>query len=41
MISLSEEFDVQHLMRPHKILTKLTAASDAHIESDSYDSTKN
>ena len=27
---LSEEFDVQHMIRPHKILTKLTAHIDAH-----------
>ena len=27
---LSEEFNVQHLIRPHKILTKLTAHLDAH-----------
>ena len=27
---LSEEFNVQHMIRPHKILTKLTAHLDAH-----------
>ena len=27
---LSEEFDVQHMIRPHKILNKLTAHIDAH-----------
>ena len=27
---LLEEFIVQHMMRPHKILTKLTAHLDAH-----------
>ena len=27
---LLEEFNVQHMMRPHKILTKLTAHLDAH-----------
>ena len=27
---LSEEFNVQHIIRPHKILTKLTAHLDAH-----------
>ena len=26
---LSEEFNVQHMIRPHKILTKLTAHLDA------------
>ena len=27
---LSEEFNVQHMLRPHKILTKLTAHLDAY-----------
>ena len=27
---LLEEFNVQHMIRPHKILTKLTAHLDAH-----------
>ena len=27
---LLEEFNVQHLIRPHKILTKLTAHLDDH-----------
>ena len=27
---LSEEFNVQHMIRPHKILTKLTAHLDEH-----------
>ena len=27
---LSEEFNVQHMIRPHKILTKLTAHLDAN-----------
>jgi hypothetical protein len=27
---LSEEFNVQHMIRPHKILNKLTAHLDAH-----------
>ena len=27
---LSEEFNVQHMIRPHKILTKLTAHLDAY-----------
>jgi hypothetical protein len=27
---LFEEFNVQHMIRPHKILTKLTAHLDAH-----------
>jgi len=27
---LSEEFNVQHMIRPQKILTKLTAHLDAH-----------
>jgi hypothetical protein len=27
---LSEEFNVQHMIRPHKILAKLTAHLDAH-----------
>lgn len=29
---LLEEFNVQHMIRPHKILTKLTAHLDAHNE---------
>lgn len=28
---LLEELNVQHLMRPHKILTKITQHLDAHI----------
>ena len=28
---LLEELNVQHLMRPHKILTKITKHLDAHI----------
>ena len=27
---LLEEFNVQHMIRPHKILTKLTTHLDAH-----------
>ena len=27
---LAEEFNVQHMLRPHKILTKLTAHLDAY-----------
>jgi hypothetical protein len=29
---LSEEFTVQHMIRPHKILSKLTAHLDAYNE---------
>ena len=28
---LLEELNVQHLMRPHKILTKITQHLDAHL----------